>query len=131
MFMITELNTGQAITVSEQPCYINGVWECGDQRFTDPLGTQYEFIATAAQYPILTPMAFYLRFQVQERISIKASQDPVVKEFWATYLLALQTNSTIDMNRLDTRMALDYMSTEPAGTPILVAGRKAEILAVD
>jgi hypothetical protein len=81
----------------------------------------------AAPAPILTPMVFYLAFTPAERIAIKASTDPVVVEFWATYQLAAQTSHPIDMGLVSVVEGVTYLSTT---TPPLVApARVAEILA--
>ena len=81
--------------------------------------------------PLLTPMQLYLKFTAMERIAIKTSPDPLVKEFWETYQIALQTNSFIDLNLPDNLAILDYMSTYPEEAPILYSGRKEQILSTE
>jgi hypothetical protein len=44
---------------------------------------------------VLSPMQFYLAFAPAERVAIKASTLPLVAEFWQTFELAIQTNTTI------------------------------------
>jgi hypothetical protein len=53
MAQIKNLITGDIFTVANTPIFDNGVWECGDQRFTDPIGDQYELVA-----PILPTIVF-------------------------------------------------------------------------
>lgn len=81
-----------------------------------------------APAPILTPMVFYLAFTPAERMAIKASTDPVVVEFWATYQLAVQTNHPIDMGLVSVVEGVEYLSTttppliQPARIPQILAG---------
>ena len=79
-------------------------------------------------YPMLTPMQYYLAFTPSERIAIKGSSDPVVKEAWATYELAAQLNETINPNLVSVQEALSYFTTT---TPPILAStaRIAQILA--
>lgn len=109
-----DIPDGAAVNIGDS--YVNGVFKAPPA--VQPQGT----------YPTLTPMQFYLKFTVAERIAVKASIDPLVKEFWETYQVALQTGSNIDFNIADNRAALAYMSANPVGTPILGAGRMDTIL---
>jgi hypothetical protein len=61
------------------------------------------------QRPDLTPIAFYLAFKPQERIAIKTSADPIVKEFWETYQLAAQTNSPIQAALVSVQSGVAYL----------------------
>ena len=88
--------------------------------------------APAATYKPLAPMQFYLAFTPAERIAIKKSTDPDVIEFWATYQLAVQTNTTIDPNLISVQEGLDWLATPttatPAGPGILATSRITQIL---
>lgn len=84
--------------------------------------------------PILTPMTFYLAFKPAERIAIKASSDPVVKEFWDTYQRAENTNTMIDPNLVSVQEGIAYLAQGPGDTPpgpgiLTNKSRLAEILA--
>ena len=114
MAQIKRLSDGSLITVASQPVWHNGIWECGDQRFTDPSQTLYQAVA---YYSVLTPMQFYLSFTPSERMLIKKSTDVNVIEFWATYQLAAQMNNTIDPNLVSVQEALTYMATPTTATP--------------
>ncbi len=76
-------------------------------------------------YPPLTAMQFYLAFTTDERIAIKSSDDPVVKEFWATYELAVSLANSIDPNLPSIIAALKYLampkSAKPSGAGILAS----------
>ncbi|MGZ4954441.1 MAG: hypothetical protein ACXV8Q_04950 [Methylobacter sp.] len=41
---IKHITTGDIFTVAKTPVFDSGIWECGDQRFTDPAGTEYEAV---------------------------------------------------------------------------------------
>lgn len=64
--------TGEIITVSENPKWVNGIWECGDQRFTDPSMTEYEAVASV---PLIGPIAFQMLFKVEELVAIDAAKE--------------------------------------------------------
>ncbi len=86
------------------------------------------------QLPLLSPMAFYLAFTPVERIAIKTSADPMVKEFWETYELAVQSNASIDPNLVSVQDSLAYLAqptdADPPGAGILASiDRVAQILA--
>ena len=70
-----------------------------------------------APYPVLSPMQFYLAFTPTERLAIKKSTDPMVMEFWATYQLAAQTNTSIDPNLVSVQEGLTYLATATTATP--------------
>ena len=120
MPQIKHVATGQVFTVSENPVWSppggpQGLWVCGNQNFTDPSGTLYEVVSVT--YPPLTPMAFYLAFTPTERMAIKKSTDVNVAEFWATYQLAAQTNTSIDPNLVSVQEGLTYLATATTATP--------------
>jgi hypothetical protein len=56
MLTIKHISSGNIFTVSDTPVLTGGIWECGNQRFTDASGTEYEVgaadpsIAIAAQW---------------------------------------------------------------------------------
>lgn len=120
---------------------VQGLWE----RVPDDADPQPVLFATrnpdgsyelpAPSLPALTPMQFYLAFTPAERIAIKTSADPVVQEFWATYEIALQTNTPIDIGLASVTGGLDYIATtdrQPATTPpstYIAAARIPHILA--
>ncbi len=84
--------------------------------------------------PVLTAMQFYLAFTPSERIAIKTSADPMVKEFWDTYGLAVQSNAGVDPNLVSVQESLAYLAqpttADPPGAGILASpDRVAQILA--
>lgn len=45
MAQIQHIETGKIYAVSENPVFSGGIWDCGDQRFTDPQRNQYIVIS--------------------------------------------------------------------------------------
>jgi len=91
-------------------------------------------VAPVVQLPTLTPMTLYLSFTPAERIAIKASTDPMVKEFWATYQLSVQLDKPTDPNLISVQNAIAYLAQPTTATPpgagILASqARIAQILA--
>jgi len=117
---------------NEEPAGADTIIECPEGTLVGMAwdGAAFTTPTPIVTYPVLTPMQFYLAFTISERIAIKTSTDPVVKEVWDTYQVALQTGSSIDLNLEDNRNALAYMSANPVGSPILASGRMTTILGV-
>jgi hypothetical protein len=74
---------------------------------------------------VLTPMQFYLAFTPAERVAIKASTNPLVQEFWQTFELAVQTNTSIHTALQSVVDGVNALAT--AG--LIAEGRVADILA--
>lgn len=45
MAKIRHIATGAVIVTTDNPIFRFGIWECGDMRFTDPDGAQYEVVS--------------------------------------------------------------------------------------
>lgn len=108
---IKHVETGTVFNVAEVPRLVSGIWECGDQRFTDLSGAEYEPIV---EYELLTPMTLYMAFKTDERLKIKASSDPLVQEFWEMYQLSVQLGKPTDPNLPSVQNAIAYLA-QPAG----------------
>lgn len=106
MYAILDKQTGLTISVSAAPVYEHGMWECGDQRFTDPTKTHYEPVPV---FEPMTPMTFYLAFTVAERLAIKTNPDPIIVEFWDTYQRAERTGTNVDPNLASVVNGLTYL----------------------
>ncbi len=135
MSAYTLTGNGQTYSSSTQPVYDYAFrfWRCKDVsgnafNVSDMTGTAFTVSGTV--YPVLPPMQFYLSFTTAERIAIKKSTDPDVMEFWATYELAVQTNTPIDPNLVSVQEGLDWLATPTtaAGPGILTATRIPQIL---
>ncbi len=138
MPQIKHIASGTIYTVNQTPMLVNGIWECGDQRFTDVSGDQYEPMPDAAQYPILTPPEFRMLYTSQERIVLKANvasatPDPVLKDFFDE--LYDPQLKQVDLNLSSIRGAITYSLNfvAPHMTPPYTADdivrREAEMLA--
>jgi len=106
----------------------NGEWEIAPVPELPPNN-----VTPAEVYEPLTPMTLYMAFTPDERIAIKASSDPYVKEFWEMYQLSVQLNKPTDPNLVSVQNALGYLTLTPESTPpgpgILQPERVAQILA--
>jgi len=103
------------------------------------------FTAPPYAYPTLTPMQFYLAFSPAERIQLKRlattgipaseltaaiPQDAEIAELWATYELAVTTQSSINPNLKSLQEGLAYLAEPTAPTPAVIAStRIPQILA--
>lgn len=128
MPQIKHIETDNTITVRDNPVLVDGVWECGDQRFLDPSGTDYEPLFTPITVDVIT---FKLLFTSAERI--KAEQlrgtDVAIKDFWA--ILDDQRTANVVMALPSIQYAIEYTLTKinEGGVTIDVQARKAAILA--
>lgn len=111
---IRHIKSKEEFVVSEVPRLISGVWECGDRRFTDLSGAEYEPIV---EYEVLTPMTLYMAFKTDERLKIKASSDPLVQEFWEMYQLSVQLGKPTDPNLPSVQNAIAYLAQPKDATP--------------
>lgn len=111
---IQHIESKEVFVVSESPRFVSGVWDCGDRRFTDPGGVEY---AAVAEYELLTPMTLYMAFTPAERMKIKASNDPLVKEFWEMYQLSVQLGKPTDPNLPSVQNAIAYLAQPNDATP--------------
>lgn len=62
---LLRLDDNTEIDVAEQPVFRGGIWECGDQRFTDPQGDQYEAVPLSPAVPNSVT-----RFQAKAALSL-------------------------------------------------------------
>ena len=132
MAQIKHMSDGALITVASDPVWVSGIWECGDQRFTDQSQTLYQPVVS---YPIISAGQFYSCFTAFEMLAIKNSTDPLVKEFFARWQVALQAGEPVNPNLVSVQEGLAYLSVTnqlpavtPAATYILPA-RIPQILA--
>lgn len=93
-----------------------------------------QFTAPAFQYAPIDTARFYLCFTGAERIKIKGSADPFVREFWETYQIYHASKTPIDPNTGEVHAALAYFArpvdADPPGPGILAnLDRVSQILA--
>lgn len=118
---IKHIATGKIFTVASQPQFSSGIWECGDQRFTDPDGAEYMPVTDA---PKVSPVEFTLLFTSAERVAIKAERatDPVIADIYSIVDDPRLTH--VDLGLQSTRDAIDYL----IGTGLVDATRREAIL---
>ena len=123
MAAIINIETGELITVAQDPLHVQGVWECGDQRFTDPSMNLFEAVATVSD-PCSVPF-FWELFTVYEETAIraKAATDPAIT-VWLRRLDDQRTTS-ISITLPSVIDAITYV----AGAIPLADGRLEQILA--
>jgi len=126
MPQIKHIESNRLIEVSETPVLKGGIWECGNQRFTDLTGTEYEAVI---ETPIITPpkvspVQFKLLFTSQERVAIKAARttDAILDDFYD--IIDDPRLTEVDLALQSVQNALDYLTA----LTLIGAGRKAEIL---
>jgi len=129
MNKIERIATGDIFTTSEAPKFVSGIWECGDQRFTDETGTEYRPIL-ALVYPKVGPIHFQMLFTPEEAITadgLKAT-DKVLASFWK--LIDDPRTDVVDLGLQSVQNAIEYTLTaiKGAGVAVDVPARKAAIL---
>lgn len=92
--------------------------EGGDMYILDP--AKSGVTVPEIYYPPYSAMTFYMAFSVTERIALKGSADPVVKEFWETFQLALTTGTPVNPLSDAVVGGLNYLVSE-ASLPILAS----------
>lgn len=118
---IRNINSGAVTDVSRIPVFSEGIWDCGNQRFIDKSGNQYEIILDPAK---VTVIAFKMLFSMPERVSISAakSTDPIIADFYS--LLDDPRTENVDMSFSAVQEMLDYLVSKS----LLTSARKAQIL---
>lgn len=124
MAQIKQVTTGQVYEVSQEPVWLEGVWECGNLRFTDPDKTAYEPQPPAQWIPLIGPIAFQMLFKVDELVAIDAVKETnaAIRIFWK--LLDDPRTDYVDRNLEPIQSMLQ--SLEAGG--LIGPGRAQEIL---
>lgn len=124
---IKHIESGQVIAVSDKPVFLGGMWECGDQRFTDPDGSAY---LPLTEYPTVGPIHFQMLFTTQEAVAAEAARatDPALNRFWK--LIEDPRTDVVNLALASVQDAVEYTLTiaKAAGVDLDVGVRKAEIL---
>lgn len=72
MYKLKELLTGAERELEHRPVWVNGIWECGSFRVTDPAGTDYQVVeVVAVQNRQITGLAFRKRFTRAEKAAME------------------------------------------------------------
>ena len=123
MTQIKELATGTVFNVAQEPEWVSGIWECGDQRFTDPEKNLYAPVVSQSIPPI-GPIAFQMLFKVDELVAIDAAKDTdaAIRIFWK--LLDDPRTDYVDRNLESIQTMLKNLEADG----LIGSGRAEEIL---
>lgn len=118
MSKILRLSDLVEITVATQPYWKQGVWECGDQRFTDERKDQYEAIQDPTPVPESVSMC-------QARLALVASGITEAQVDAAIETLASPTRefARIEWNHRDTVVRASNLVAALAGLLTLSAAQ--------
>lgn len=124
---IKHIESGSVFNVAEEPVFQNGIWECGDQRFTDPTGGSYAAVFTP---PTVGPIHFQMLFTLQEAVAAEAARatDPALNRFWK--LIEDPRTDVVNLALASVQQAVEYTLTvvQAAGIDVDVPARKTAIL---
>lgn len=108
MSQIKHIASNTIITVSSEPVYNSGVWDCGDQRFSDPAGDQYEIVSINTPVKI-SVIEFKLLFPKERRVAINAARatNATIEDFYS--LLDDPRTTTVDLALPAVQEMIDYL----------------------
>jgi hypothetical protein len=122
MNSIKNKQTKTIFETSDRPFWNNGVWECGDQRFTDESGDEYELLCDIQLNNItVSPVEFMLLFTSPERIFIKSirQSDPVVSDFMD--IIEHPKLTLVNLSLASTQQAVDYLLSKLVEATVITA----------
>lgn len=121
MAKIKHVGSGIVYEVSNKPVFMNGVWECGSQRFVDKTGAAYVAVAIPAKVSVIE---FKLLFSNEERVAIAnvRSTNQLIDDFYS--LLDDTRTQNVDLSLLVVQSMLDYLVAQG----LLTSDRKDQIL---
>lgn len=104
MPFIQNTETGETLAVAQEPRLVDGIWECGDQRFTDLDGTLYKPVPAPPltwanapeQYWWVDVGPFFDRFG-DKAIVVTSADDSVVRGM----LTLITPRAYVDLKRPD------------------------------
>jgi len=108
MYQIKHIASNTIISVEIDPIYNGGVWDCGDQRFSDPAGDQYEIVPVNVPATI-SVIEFKLLFPIAIRVAINAARatDATIDDFYS--LLDDPRTKTVDLALPAVQEMIDYL----------------------
>lgn len=127
---IRHITNGDVIDVAKPPVFVAGVWECGDQRFTDATGDQYEVVESAVLPPTLGAIAFQRLFTRAERVKARElrATDLELDDIWRQ--IEDQRTDVVVMALQSVQEDIEYTlkAVKAGGLDIDVAARNTQIL---
>ncbi len=111
MYQIKHIASNTIINVSSEPIFRGGVWDCGDQRFSDPNRDQYEIVPISAPAKI-SVITFKLLFPIANRVAINAARatDPTIEDFYS--LLDDPRTEQVDLALPAVQEMIDYLVSQ-------------------
>lgn len=108
MYQIKHISSNTIINVASEPFLSGGIWDCGDQRFSDPAGDQYE-IAPVNVPATISVITFKLLFPIANRVAINAarSTNATIEDFYS--LLDDPRTTTVDLALPAVQEMIDYL----------------------
>lgn len=83
MLKLRNVLTGEVVNSSKEPTFSSGTWDCGSIKIVDFRKTNYELVDIPDISDLtVSPIRFKLLFTSTQRIAIKESNDPIVKDFY-------------------------------------------------
>lgn len=118
---IRHIASGNVFEVAATPVFLDGVWECGNQRFVDRTGGEYEIVITPAKVAVIE---FKLLFTIAERVAINAarSTNQTIDDFYE--LLDDPRTQNVDLSLPVVQEMLNYLVEQG----LLTSDRKNQIL---
>lgn len=117
------------ITISQDPIFLKGIWECGDQRFVDPDGTLYEPVITTVPVTV-SVTEFMLLFTAAERVKTRElrATDATINDFWLLLEHPKTENVAMVLPAIQDSIQYTLEAIDAAGVEIDIPARKAQIL---
>lgn len=123
MLKLRNILTGIIIETDKEPTFSNGIWDGGNIRIVDFRKTLYETVNYPAISDLtISPIRFKLLFTTTQRIAVRTSEDPIVKDFFN--LIEDPRLSEVILPLSSTVNALSYL----VGINILTEEEKERIL---
>lgn len=131
MAQIKHIESGHVTTVALQPVFVGGIWECGDQRFTDLHGDQYEPLPEVFVPPTVSRVRFKMLWTSAERIATAKlrTTNETVDDFWALLEDPEATEVVMALPSVQRDIEITLQAIKDSGVSIDVQARKAQILA--
>jgi len=129
MFKLVDQNNDTIHQSQSRPEWIQGVWECGDARFTDQNGDLYVVLEISIP-PTVGAIAFIRLFTLDERVKARElrTTDPKINDFWAQLDDPRVTEVVMALPSIQSEVEYTLSAINAAGVALDVQARKAEIL---
>ena len=85
MYKIKHIASNTIIDTQIEPVFDGGLWDCGDQRFSDPNKDQYVIVPSDPVPAKVPAIGFKLLFPKEIRVAINSARatDPLIEDFYA------------------------------------------------